>query len=260
MFERKNIMRKKIIAGNWKMNKTAGEGEALANAIKRDLSAETKVDVVLCPAFTAISAVSQAVSGSQIAIGAQNMHWEAEGAYTGEISAAMLRDLYCRYVILGHSERRQYFGETDASVNKKTHAALAAGLKPIVCVGETLEEREADQIESVITTQINGGLAGLTSAQLKNVIIAYEPVWAIGTGKTATPEQAQDVHAMIRGLLAKLSDKATADSVRIQYGGSMKPGNAAELLSKPDIDGGLIGGAALDAQSFIEIVKAAADA
>lgn len=253
-------MRKKIIAGNWKMNKTAGEGEALANAIKRELSAETKVDVVLCPAFTAISAVSHAVSGSQIAIGAQNMHWEADGAYTGEISAAMLRDLYCRYVILGHSERRQYFGETDASVNKKTHAALAAGLKPIVCVGETLEEREADQIESVITTQINGGLAGLTSVQLKNVIIAYEPVWAIGTGKTATPEQAQDVHAMIRGLLAKLSDKATADSVRIQYGGSMKPGNAAELLSKPDIDGGLIGGAALDAQSFIDIVKAAADA
>ncbi len=253
-------MRKKIIAGNWKMNKTAGEGEALANAVKRELSAETKVDVVLCPAFTAISAVSQAVSGSQIAVGAQNMHWEADGAYTGEISAAMLRDLYCRYVILGHSERRQYFGETDESVNKKTHAALAAGLKPIVCVGETLEEREADQIESVITTQINGGLAGLTSAQFKNVIIAYEPVWAIGTGKTATPEQAQDVHAMIRGLLAKLSDKPTADSVRIQYGGSMKPGNAAELLSKPDIDGGLIGGAALDAQSFIEIVKAAADA
>lgn len=253
-------MRKKIIAGNWKMNKTGGEGETLAAAVKRELSAETKVDVVLCPPFTAISAVSQTVSGSQIAVGAQNMHWESEGAYTGEISAAMLRDLYCRYVILGHSERRQYFGETDESVNKKTHAALAAGLKPIVCVGETLEEREADQIESVITTQINGGLAGLTSAQLKNVIIAYEPVWAIGTGKTATPEQAQDVHAMIRGLLTKLSDKSTADSVRIQYGGSMKPGNAAELLSKPDIDGGLIGGAALDAQSFIEIVKAAADA
>lgn len=253
-------MRKKIIAGNWKMNKTAGEAESLANAIKRELSAETKVDVVLCPTFTAISAVSQAISGSQIALGAQNMHWEAEGAYTGEISAAMLRDLYCRYVILGHSERRQYFGETDESVNKKTHAALAAGLKPIVCVGETLEEREADQIESVITTQINGGLAGLTPAQLKNVVIAYEPVWAIGTGKTASPEQAQDVHAMIRGLLATLSDKNTAESVRIQYGGSMKPGNAAELMSKPDIDGGLIGGAALDAQSFIEIVKAAADA
>lgn len=253
-------MRKKIIAGNWKMNKTAGEGESLATAIKRELSAETKVDVVLCPPFTAISAISQAVSGSQIAIGAQNMHWEADGAYTGEISAAMLRDLYCRYVILGHSERRQYFGETDAAVNKKTHAALAAGLKPIVCVGETLEERESDQIESVITTQINEGLAGITAAQFKNVIIAYEPVWAIGTGKTATPEQAQDVHAMIRGLLVKLSDKATAESVRIQYGGSMKPGNAAELLSKPDIDGGLIGGAALDAQSFIDIVKAAAEA
>lgn len=253
-------MRKKIIAGNWKMNKTVSEGEALATAIKRDLAAETKVDVVLCAPFTAISAISQTVSGSQIAVGAQNMHWEAEGAYTGEISAAMLRDLYCRYVILGHSERRQYFGESDESVNKKTHAALAAGLKPIVCVGETLEEREAGEIESVITTQINGGLAGLSSAQLKNTIIAYEPVWAIGTGKTASPEQAQEVHALIRSLLVKLSDQATADAVRIQYGGSMKPGNAAELLSKPDIDGGLIGGAALDAASFIEIVKAAANA
>jgi len=253
-------MRKKIIAGNWKMNKTVGEAEALAAAIKRELSTEAKVDVVLCPPFTAISAVSQAVSGSQIAVGAQNMHWEAEGAFTGEVSAAMLRDLYCRYVILGHSERRQYFGETDAAVNKKAHAALAAGLKPIVCVGETLEEREADQIESVITTQINEGLKGLTPAQLKSTVIAYEPVWAIGTGKTATPEQAQDVHAMIRGLLVKLSDKATAESVRIQYGGSMKPNNAAELLSKPDIDGGLIGGAALDPTSFIEIVKAAANA
>ncbi|MCC5848433.1 MAG: triose-phosphate isomerase [Verrucomicrobia bacterium] len=253
-------MRKKIIAGNWKMNKTVAEAEALAESIKRELSNDTKVDVVLCPPATAISAVSQVVSGSQLAVGAQNMHWEAEGAFTGELSAGMLRDLYCRYVILGHSERRQYFAETDASVNKKTHAALAAGLKPIVCVGETLEEREADQIESVITTQVNGGLKDLTPSQLKNVIIAYEPVWAIGTGKTATPEQAQDVHALIRGLLAKISDQATADAVRIQYGGSMKPANAAELLSKPDIDGGLIGGAALDAPSFIEIVKAAANA
>lgn len=242
------------------MNKTVAEAEALASSIKRELGTETKVDVVLCPPATAISAVSQAVSGGQIAVGAQNMHWEAEGAYTGEVSAAMLRDLYCRYVILGHSERRQYFAETDEGVNKKTHAALAAGLKPIVCVGETLEEREAGQIESVITTQVNEGLKGLTSAQLKNVIIAYEPVWAIGTGKTATPEQAQDVHALIRGLLAKLSDEATAESVRIQYGGSMKPSNAAELLGKPDIDGGLIGGAALDPMSFIEIVKAAANA
>lgn len=253
-------MRKKIIAGNWKMNKTVAEADALASAVKRELDAEAKVDVVLCPPFTAISKVSEIVSGTQLAVGAQNMHFEASGAYTGEISAAMLREQYCRYVILGHSERRQYFGETDTSVNQKTKAALAAGLIPIVCVGETLEEREADQIESVITTQINDGLAGIDSADLKKVVIAYEPVWAIGTGKTATPEQAQEVHKLIRDLLATLSDQSTADAVRIQYGGSMKPANALELLSKPDIDGGLIGGAALDANSFVEIVKAALEA
>jgi triosephosphate isomerase len=253
-------MRKKIIAGNWKMNKTVAEAEALAIAIKRELDSEAKVDVVLCPPFTAINKVSEVISGTQLAVGAQNMHFEPSGAYTGEISAEMLREQYCRYVILGHSERRQYFGETDASVNSKTKAALVAGLIPIVCVGETLEEREAGQIESVITTQINEGLAGISSSDLKKVVIAYEPVWAIGTGKTATPEQAQDVHKMIRDLLAKLSDQSTADAVRIQYGGSMKPANALELLSKPDIDGGLIGGAALDANSFVEIVKAALEA
>lgn len=253
-------MRKKIIAGNWKMNKTVSEAQNLAAAIKRDLDSEAKVDVVLCPPFTAISAVSQAVSGTQIAIGAQNMHYEPSGAYTGEISAEMLREQYCRYVILGHSERRQFFGETDEGVNKKAVAALAAGLKPIICVGETLEEREADKIEEVIRTQINGGLAGLSEADMKNVVIAYEPIWAIGTGKTASPEQAQEVHAFIRSLLAGLTSQAIADTVRIQYGGSMKPGNAAELLSKPDIDGGLIGGAALDAPSFIGIVKAAIEA
>jgi len=253
-------MRKKIIAGNWKMNKTVSEAQSLSAAIKRELESEAKVDVVLCPPFTAIAAVSQEVSGSQIAVGAQNMHFEPNGAYTGEISAEMLREQYCRYVIIGHSERRQYFAETDASVNKKVVAALAAGLKPIVCVGETLEEREADKIEEVITTQINGGLEGLSASELRNVVVAYEPVWAIGTGKTASPEQAQEVHALIRGLLAKLSDQTTADAVRIQYGGSMKPANAAELLSKPDIDGGLIGGAALDATSFVDIVKAAVDA
>lgn len=253
-------MRKKIIAGNWKMNKTVAEAEALATAVKRELDAEAKVDVVLCPPFTAINKVSEVISGTQLAVGAQNMHFEPSGAYTGEISAEMLREQFCRYVILGHSERRQYFGESDASVNSKTKAALAAGLIPIVCVGETLEEREAGQIESVITTQINDGLAGIDSADLKKVVIAYEPVWAIGTGKTATPEQAQDVHKLIRDLLAKLSDQSTADAVRIQYGGSMKPANALELLSKPDIDGGLIGGAALDANSFVEIVKAAVEA
>lgn len=253
-------MRKKIIAGNWKMNKTVAEAESLATAIKRELEAEAKVDVVLCPPFTAINKVSEVVSGTQLAVGAQNMHFEPSGAYTGEISAEMLREQFCRYVILGHSERRQYFGETDASVNSKTKAALAAGLIPIVCVGETLEEREAGQIEAVITTQINDGLAGIEAVDLKKIVIAYEPVWAIGTGKTATPEQAQDVHKLIRDLLAKLSDQGTADAIRIQYGGSMKPANALELLSKPDIDGGLIGGAALDATSFVEIVKAALEA
>lgn len=253
-------MRKKIIAGNWKMNKTVAEAKALADAIKVELADEAKVDVVLCPPATAIHAVSEAVSGSQIAVGAQNMHFEASGAFTGEVSAEMLREFYCRYVILGHSERRQYFAETDESVNRKTKAALASGLIPIVCVGETLEEREADQIESVITTQVNEGLAGIEAGDLKTVVIAYEPVWAIGTGLTATPEQAQEVHALIRSLLAKLSDESTAQSVRIQYGGSMKPGNAPELLAQPDIDGGLIGGAALDAPSFIGIVKAAASA
>jgi triosephosphate isomerase len=253
-------MRKKIIAGNWKMNKTVAEAESLATAVKRELDTEAKVDVVLCPPAISISKVSEVVSGSQIAVGAQNMHYESSGAYTGEISAEMLREQYCRYVILGHSERREYFGETDETVNKKTKAALAAGLIPIVCVGETLEEREAGRIEEVITTQINNGLAGIDAADLKKIVVAYEPVWAIGTGKTATPEQAQEVHKMIRDLLAGLSDQPTADAIRIQYGGSMKPANALELLSKPDIDGGLIGGAALDANSFAEIVKAAINA
>ena len=253
-------MRKKIIAGNWKMNKTVAEAESLATAVKRELEAEAKVDVVLCPPFTAINKVSEVISGTQLAVGAQNMHFEASGAYTGEISAEMLREQYCRYVILGHSERRQYFGETDASVNQKTKAALVAGLIPVVCVGETLEEREAGRIEAVITAQIRDGLADIEAADLKKIVVAYEPVWAIGTGKTATPEQAQEVHKLIRDLLAKLSDQATADAIRIQYGGSMKPANALELLSKPDIDGGLIGGAALDANSFVEIVKAALEA
>ncbi len=241
------------------MNKTVAEAKSLVDGIKLELGDSTKVDVVVCPPYTAISAASEQVEGSQIAVGAQNMHFEASGAYTGEVSAEMLREQYVRYVILGHSERRQYFAESDESVNKKTIAALAAGLIPIVCVGETLEERDAGQIEDVITTQINEGLKGLDADQLKKVVIAYEPVWAIGTGRTATPEQAQEVHALIRGLLVKLSDEGTAGAVRIQYGGSMKPANAAELLAQPDIDGGLIGGAALDASSFIEIVKAAAN-
>ena len=247
-------LRKNIIAGNWKMNKTIADAQELAAGLKLELAECREVDVVLCPSFTALKAVSDVIGDSSIKLGAQNMHWEADGAYTGEISASMLRDLYCHYVILGHSERRTYFGETDAIVNHKVKAALAANLLPIVCVGETLEEREAGRTEEVIQTQVENSLTGLAE-ELKLVIVAYEPVWAIGTGRTATPEMAQDVHAFIRRVLTGLSDAETAEMVRIQYGGSMKPANAAELLAKPDIDGGLIGGAALDARSFVEIVR-----
>lgn len=251
------MMRKKIVAGNWKMNKTTAEAEALVTALKADLAHFREVDVVVCPPFTALSTVSRLVQGTHIDLGAQNMHWEKNGAYTGEVSAEMLRELYCHYVILGHSERRQYFSETDAIVNQKTRAALAASLHPIVCVGETLAEREAGKVEQVITTQVTGSLAGLTARELIDTVVAYEPVWAIGTGKTATSEQAQEVHALIRKVLVSLADETVAQSVRIQYGGSVKASNAKELFGMPDIDGGLIGGAALDAKSFIDIVKAA---
>jgi triosephosphate isomerase len=250
-------MRKKIIAGNWKMNKTVGEAVDLAEAIKREVGDLRDVDVVLCPPFTALKAVSDVVSGSHIDLGAQNMHWEKSGAFTGEVSPGMLRDLFCHFVILGHSERRQYFGETDETVNRKTKAALASNLTPIVCVGETLAEREDGRMQSVVTTQVKGSLAGLSAKELTQTVIAYEPVWAIGTGKTATSAQAQEVHALIRTVLAELSDASTAQAVRIQYGGSMKGSNAKELLSQPDIDGGLIGGAALEARSFVEIIRSA---
>ena len=250
--------RKKVVAGNWKMNKTVADGAELAKSIRRELAEFRDVDVILCPAFTALNAVGQAIDNSTIKLGAQNMHWEASGAYTGETSAGMLRDLYCHYVILGHSERRSYFSETDEIVNKKVKAALAASLNPIMCVGETLEEREAEQTEDVIKRQVLGGLEGV-ELDGGELILAYEPVWAIGTGLTATPDQAQSVHAFIRATVAELFDDATAAALRIQYGGSMKPDNAAELLWQPDIDGGLIGGAALDARSFVEIVRAAAE-
>jgi triosephosphate isomerase len=249
--------RKPIVAGNWKMNKTVAEAIDLANAIKRDLAGCKDVDVVLCPPFTALKSVGEVITGTHLDLGAQNMHWEKNGAFTGEVAAGMLRELYCHYVILGHSERRTYFGETDEIVNKKTKAALASNLKPIVCIGETLQEREANRTEEVITTQVRGSLAGLSPRELVECILAYEPVWAIGTGKTASPQQAQDVHALIRGLLKDIADEAVAQSVRIQYGGSMKPANAKELMNMPDIDGGLIGGAALEARSFVEIVQAA---
>ena len=250
-------MRKKIIAGNWKMNKTFAEARDLAEAIKRDVGDVRDVDVVLCPPFTALKAVGDVISGTHIDLGAQNMHWEMSGAYTGEISPAMLRDLFCHFVILGHSERRQYFGEKDETVNRKTKAALAGNLTPIVCVGETLQEREAGRMAAVVSGQVKGSLAGLSPRELSQTVIAYEPVWAIGTGKTASSAQAQEVHALIRGVLRELADEATAQAVRIQYGGSVKASNARELFSQPDIDGGLIGGAALEARSFVEIIRSA---
>ncbi|MEI6515835.1 MAG: triose-phosphate isomerase [bacterium] len=250
-------MRKKIIAGNWKMNKLTADAAALASALKAKLADRTDVEVVICPTFTVLKTVGDVVAGTQVKLGAQNMHWEKDGAFTGEISADMLRDVGCQYVILGHSERRQFFGETDGGVNRKVKVALAANLTPIVCVGETLEEREANKTEDVVTTQVTKSLAGLDETSFRRIVVAYEPVWAIGTGRTATPAQAQEVHALIRKVLAKMCNPGAAQAVRIQYGGSMKPANARELMSQPDIDGGLIGGAALDAASFISIVEAA---
>jgi triosephosphate isomerase len=248
--------RKKIVAGNWKMNKRLAEAAELTTAIRRELGEITDVDVVLCPPFTALRTVGEVIANSGIRLGAQNMHFEPDGAFTGEVSSSMLRDLYCHYVILGHSERRAFFGENDAIVNRKTRAAIAATLTPIVCVGETLQERDGGRTQTVVETQVRGSLAGL-GADLRKVVVAYEPVWAIGTGRTATPEQAQEVHALIRKVLVDLSDPSTGESIRIQYGGSVKASNAASLFSQPDIDGGLIGGASLEARSFVDIVKAA---
>jgi triosephosphate isomerase len=249
------MSRKILIAGNWKMNKTASEGADLAKAIVAAVGKATAVEAVLCPPFTALETVSKVVEGSAVKLGAQNMHPEASGAYTGETSAGMLRSLFCTYVILGHSERRSYFGESDAFINKKVLAALKAQLKPILCVGETLQEREGSKTLDVVRTQTLGGLEGVAKEQMPDVVIAYEPVWAIGTGKVATTAQAQEVHAFIRKLLVEKYGE-TAQRVRILYGGSMKPDNAPELLKQPDIDGGLIGGASLQAVSFLDLVKA----
>jgi triosephosphate isomerase len=251
------IIRKKVIAGNWKMNKTAADGAALTKDILAEIGRETAVDVVICPPFTALESVAHALEGQAVRLGAQNMSHEKSGAFTGEVSAEMLRTLYVTHVILGHSERRTLFGETDAQVNKKVLAALANQLKPILCVGETLAEREGGKTLDVVRTQTEAALAGVTAEQLTSVIIAYEPVWAIGTGKVATTAQAQEVHAFIRSLLVRLYGAPLAQKVRILYGGSMKPANAPELLAQPDIDGGLIGGASLEAKSFVDLVKAA---
>lgn len=249
-------MRTPFIAGNWKMNLLRDSSVALIHGLL-DAVGENRVDVAVCPPSVYLHDVGAALSGSGIALGAQNMSDKAEGAYTGEVSAAMLADLGCKYVILGHSERRQLFGETDGSVNEKLSAALSGNLLPIVCVGETLDEREGGTTADVIATQVRGSLAGLTKEQAGSLVVAYEPVWAIGTGKTASPEQAEEVHAQIRGLLTELFGEV-AETIRIQYGGSVKPDNAAELLGKPNIDGALVGGASLKADSFAAIVAAAA--
>ena len=247
--------RKLIIAGNWKMNKTVAEGLDLVNGIKRECKDVKELDIVVCPPYTALGEVSKAIIDSNIRLGAQNMSENNYGAHTGEIAAGMLKEFLVRYVILGHSERRQFQKESDELIAKKAAAAHAASIKPIVCVGETLAEREGGQMEKVLQTQVRGSLAGLTPEQMVETIVAYEPVWAIGTGKTATSQQAQDAHAFIRALLAKQFDDNTARRVRIQYGGSVKGANARELMSQPDVDGALVGGASLEDRSFADIIK-----
>ncbi|MDR1997144.1 MAG: triose-phosphate isomerase [Candidatus Margulisbacteria bacterium] len=247
-------MRKPIMAGNWKLNKTPNETIVFVEEIKPLLAGVDDVEIVICPPFTSINVATYLTKNTNIKVGAQNLYWEKSGAFTGEVSGEMLKELGCDYVIIGHSERRQYFGETDRTVNKKILSAFAAGLIPIVCVGETLQERAAGRIEQVISTQIREGLKGLNAREHGKIIIAYEPVWAIGTGQTATPEQANAAHMLIRKLLTEILGEA-AQAVRIQYGGSVKPDNVKELLAQPDIDGALIGGAALKADSFEKLVK-----
>ncbi len=250
--------RKKIVAANWKMNVLPSEAASFIDIFLREIGDAADVDIVIVPPFTTLPKVSELLRDVQnVRIGAQNMSAEKSGAFTGEISAAMLRDLFVRYVVLGHSERRQLMGEMDEMVNRKVRAAHAATLRPIVCIGETLEQREADEVEKVLGTQLRGSLAELSVKELSETIIAYEPVWAIGTGRTATTEQAQEAHAFVRRTLAEIADEATAGKMRIQYGGSVKPDNARSLMSQPDIDGALVGGAALDPRSFAQIVNGA---
>jgi triosephosphate isomerase len=249
---------KKLIAGNWKMNKTASDAVSLAQEVVTAAGKQNEVDIVLCPPFTALESAAKTLEGSQIKLGAQNMHPEPSGAFTGEVSAPMLRSLFVTHVILGHSERRQHFGETDAFINLKVLAALKHQLRPILCVGETLAEREAGSTLKVVQAQLERCVEGVGKDQATSLIVAYEPVWAIGTGKVATTEQAQEVHGFIRGLLGKLFTEVVAQRVRILYGGSMKPANAPELLAQKDIDGGLIGGASLEPRSFVELIRAAA--
>ena len=250
------MARKVFIAGNWKMNKTAAEAKALCEALKESLAPLAgKVEVAVCPTFTSLATAVEVLKGSNVKVGAQNIHWAENGAFTGEISGAMLKEIGVEYVIIGHSERRQYFGETDETVNKRMQAALANGLKPILCIGETLEEREGNKTEDVLAQQLKGAFADICACKLDQITIAYEPVWAIGTGKTATPEMAEETHAFIRKTLAAIYDEAAAEAMVIQYGGSMKPENAQALVAQKDIDGGLIGGAALKADSFTALVQ-----
>jgi triosephosphate isomerase len=244
----------KLIAGNWKMHKTLAEARELAREILQGVGPETRGEVVLAPPYTALSAVAGELTGSVVKLAAQDTFWEEKGAFTGAIAPGMLVDAGCTYVIVGHSERRQHFGDTDEAVNRKVKAALAAGLRPILCVGETLAEREAGRTFTVVETQVRHGLAGFPASERERLVIAYEPVWAIGTGKTATPQQAQEVHRLIRDLLPEVLGTA---AIRILYGGSVTPGNAATLMAEPDLDGALVGGASLKAASFLGIIAAA---
>lgn len=253
-------MRKPFIAGNWKMNKTAAEGIELAQGLRESLKAVDSIDLAVCPTASVLSAVSQVLEGSNIGVGAQNMHWEAGGAYTGELSPGMVKE-FAQYIIIGHSERRQYFGETDETVNKKLKAALANVITPIVCIGESLEQNKAGETVSFVGNQIRGAFVGISAEQAQTVVLAYEPIWAIGTGLTATPEAANDIiKTAIRDVLVDLYDEATAQAIPIQYGGSVKPNNMAAFIVMPDIDGALVGGASLQVDSFTGIVKNAVDA
>jgi triosephosphate isomerase (TIM) len=250
-------MRKKFIAGNWKMNTRSIDGELLVSAVIKGLGAESRVTVAVCPPFPYLWRIGQAVKGTPVALGAQNCYPKDEGAFTGEVSPAMLVDIGCSYVILGHSERRQIFGESNEFINAKVHAALKAGLKVILCIGETLDERKANRTQAVLDTQLTGSLAKIAATELGSMVLAYEPVWAIGTGVNATPEQAQEAHAFVRKRVGQLCGEEAAKALVIQYGGSVKPDNAATLLSQPDVDGALVGGASLKAADFLGIINAA---
>ncbi|MDP2912878.1 MAG: triose-phosphate isomerase [Candidatus Omnitrophota bacterium] len=248
-------MRRVIIAGNWKMNKNISESMELANSIKRALYDILEIEIVLCPPFTSLSDVKEIVMDTNIMLGAQDVYWEKEGAFTGEVSAPMLKNIGCEYCIVGHSERRQFFHETNETVNRKARALLKEGISPIVCVGERLEDRKAGSTFAVVKDHVENSLAGITRDEIPKVVIAYEPVWAIGTGLNATRQEAQEVHKYIRGCLSAMHDEEIANLVRIQYGGSVKPENIKELISEPDVDGALVGGASLKADSFVQIAR-----